>query len=97
MKTPTKADLYAQIEALERENIKLRKELDAEKEKRWYEHQREAVQELFNAVPFPLEHMWNIKLDHIDNCGYWFTFDVIGHIVPQTYCVRHTDLERKQP
>ena len=96
MKTPTKAELYAQIEALERENIKLREELDAEKERRWLEHKREAIAALFDSVPFTVLQIWNLVLDHVDNTGYWFTFNVDNRLgQKQTYCVRHTDLEGK--
>ena len=99
MKTPTKAELYAQIEALERENIKLREELDAEKERRWLEHKREAIAVLFDSVPFTVLQIWNLVLDHVDSTGYWFTFNVDHKLgQKQTYCVRHTDLEEwKQP
>ena len=94
MKTPTKAELYAQIEALTRENIKLREELDAEKQKRWHARQREAQAILFNSVPFTVLQMRKLMLDHIDDSGYWFTFNVDNEESRQTYCVRHTDLDQ---
>lgn len=93
MKAPTKAELYAQIEALTRENIRLQAELDKEKQKRWFEHKREAMTVLFESVPFTVLQIRKLMLDHIDDVGYWFTFEVDNEGVRQTYCVRHTDIK----
>ena len=93
MKTPTKAELYVQIKALTRENIKLREELDMEKQKRWHARQREAQAILFNSVPFTVLQIRKLMLDHIDDAGYWFTFNVDNEEPRQTYCVRHTDMQ----
>ena len=93
MKTPTKAELYAQVEALTRENIKLQEELDKEKQRRWFERRHEAQAILFNSVPFTVLQIRKLMLDHIDDAGYWFTFEVDDEGVRQTYCVRHTDME----
>lgn len=93
MNAPTKAELQAQIEALTRENIKLQKKLDAEKRKHWLDNQDRAFSMLYRRVPFLPREICNITLDHIDNAGYWFTFELINDATKQTYCVRHTDLE----
>ena len=96
MKTPTKGELYAQIEALERENIKLQMQLDEEKQQRWLLRKGKAVTIFFDSVPFTPDQIWDFKLDHIDNVGYWFTFRTyFEQKQTQTYCVRHTDLEGK--
>ena len=92
MKTPTKAELYAQIDALIKENIKLREELDAEKQRRWLERKDAAVAVLYNAVPFTPLQIRRLLLDHIDDAGYWFTFNVDNDPTRQTYCVRHAEI-----
>ena len=93
MKVPTKSELYAQVEALTRENIKLRNELDAEKRRRWLLRKDEAKRMLYASVPFTVLQIRKLMLDHIDDSGYWFTFNVDSDETRQTYCVRHTDLE----
>ena len=92
MKTPTKAELYAQVEALTRENIALKEKLDAEKVKCWRNKVNEAFEKLYELAPFTKREMYNTTLEHIDDAGYWFTFELFDHDVKQTYCVRHTDL-----
>lgn len=95
MKKPTKAELYAIIDSLEKENAKLQEQLDAQKQKHWLEHQGEARRVLFESVPFTALQIRKLMLDHVDNTGYWFTFNVDKDETRQTYCVRHTDLEDK--
>jgi hypothetical protein len=93
MKTPTKAELYAQIDALTKENIALQEKLDAEEQKRWQENKDRAFEMFYRLVPFYPSEMWLITLDHIDKAGYWFTFKLRSDNSRQTYCVRHTDLQ----
>lgn len=92
MKTPTKAELYAQVEALTRENIRLQEQLEAEERKRWIENKNKAAIALYNLIPFTAFEIRNLMLDHIDKSGYWFTFYVDNCDERQTYCIRHTDL-----
>lgn len=92
MKTPTKAELYAQVNALTRENIALQEQLEAEEYKRWEEKKGKAVTALYNLIPFTIFEVRKLMLDHIDKSGYWFTFNVENYAERQTYCVRHTDL-----
>lgn len=95
MKKPTKAELYAIITSLEKENAKLQEQLDAQKQKYWLDHQGEASRVLFESVPFTALQIRKLMLDHVDSTGYWFTFSVDKDETRQTYCVRHTDLEDK--
>lgn len=95
MEAPTKADLYARISHLEKENIKLQEQLDAHKQRYWLEHQGEARRVLFESIPFTALQIRKLMLDHVDGTGYWFTFSVDKDETRQTYCVRHTDLEDK--
>lgn len=92
MKVPTKAELYAQLEALTRENIVLQDKLDTEERKRWYELKDKAFEIFYKLVPFPKRTMQFITLEHIDKAGYWFTFELIHDDTRQTFCVRHTDI-----
>ena len=92
MKAPTKAELYAQIEALTKENIRLNEQLEAEERKRWEAKKDQAFAVFYRDVPFNKSEMQFITLVHIDKAGYWFTFHVSGYTSYQTYCVRHTDL-----
>jgi hypothetical protein len=93
MKTPTKAELYAQIEALTRENNKLQEQLDAVKRERWERHKGKAKRIFYEHVPFTVLQVRKLMLDHIDDSGYWFSFNVDKDETRQTYCVRHADLE----
>lgn len=95
-KAPTKAELYAQIEALTKENIKLQAQLDAEEQKKWMEQKDKAIIALYNLIPFTMFQVRNLLLEHIDKSGYWFTFYIEGYTSRQTYCVRHTDLVYKE-
>ena len=92
MKTPTKAELYAQIDALTRENIALQERLDAEEKKRWRSKVDDAFEKLYELSPFAKREMYDTTLVHIDKAGYWFTFELWGDSTRQTLCVRHTDL-----
>ena len=92
MKLPTKSELYEQIDALTKENIKLQEKLDEEKQKRWLSNKDKAITAFFITVPVTVLQIRKLVLDHIDNAGYWFTFELDNDNRRQTYCVRHTDL-----
>lgn len=94
MKTPTKAELYEQVAALTKENIRLQAELDAQKQRYWLDHKNEAIRMLYESVPFTVLQIRKLVLDHIDSTGYWFTFNVDREEARQTYCVRHSDIRR---
>ena len=93
MKTPTKAELYEKVKALEKENIRLQEQLDAEKQRYWLKHQNEARRVLYESVPFTVLQIRRLRLDHVDSSGYWFVFVAEPDNTTQTYCVRHTDIE----
>lgn len=92
MKSPTKAELYAQVDALTKENIKLQDKLDAEERERWNALKDQAFEVCRNMIPFPNGIIQFLTLEHIDKAGYWFTFELINDSTKQTFCVRHTDL-----
>ena len=93
MKTPTKAELYAQIDALTKECAKLQEQLDVAKRERWEQLKGKAKRIFYEHVPFTVLQVRKLMLDHIDDSGYWFTFNVDRDETKQTYCVRHVDLE----
>lgn len=91
-KAPTKAELYAQVDALTKENIRLQEALEAEERRKWFEKKDKAVTTLHTLIPFTALGIRNLILDHVDKSGYWFTFYIENYDERQTYCVRHTDL-----
>ena len=92
MKAPTKAELYAQIKALTRENIKLQERLEAEERKQWFKNKDRAFSVFYRLVPFHPKDIHGLTLEHIDKAGYWFSFGLDNNDPRQTFCVRHTDL-----
>ena len=92
MKTPTKAELYTQVDVLTRENIALQEKLDAEEKERWCTLKDRAFEAFYKLVPFTKEIIQFATLEHIDKAGYWFTFELINDNRRQTFCVRHTNL-----
>ena len=91
MKTPTKAELYTQVDALTKENISLQDKLDNEEREHWLIDRDKAFEQFYQQIPFTARELYNITLDHIDKAGYWFTFELRNDGTRQTYCVRHND------
>jgi hypothetical protein len=94
VKRPKKDDLYEEIARLERENQKLVAERDRDKIKRWndllpvaYEVCRKQLNQWFPNI------LINLHFEHVDEGGYWFTFQLINDARTQTFAVRHTDLQ----
>ena len=93
MKKPTKQELYDQLAELERLNHKLVVERDKEKVLRWKELLPKAYEEcrrqLLSVFPNLLTML---RFEHVDEGGYWFTFQLVNDSRVQTYAVRHGDL-----
>lgn len=93
MKTPTKAELYAQIEELQKANAKLMHQLEADKRARWEKLIPSAVEEchrkLHEVFPFAV---CNLLFEHVDAAGYVFSFELVNDGRRQTYIVRHSDI-----
>lgn len=97
MKTPTKAELYAQLAELQKLNAKLANELEAEKRARWNKRIPGAVEECqryLNTV-FP-GAIFALQYEHVDASGYYFTFELVNDARRQTYCVRHSDIGNEE-
>lgn len=93
MKVPTKQQLYEQIAELERVNLKITEERRIEKEKQWKEllpHAYEVCRKQLKTI-FP-NLLTMLRFCHVDEGGYWFTFQLVNDSREQTYAVRHTDL-----
>lgn len=92
-RAPKKAELYEQIERLEKQNRKLSDELEKEQRIRWESLIPEAtvwMKEFLNKT-FP--RLWcNLRFEHVDAAAYWFTFELVNDDRRQTWCVRHLDL-----
>ena len=92
MNAPTKANLYNQIDALNRENYKLLQQIEEEERKKWIDNTSRAVTVLFEMLPFAARRVVKVTLEHIDRSGYWFTFEIDNDNRRQTFAVRHSDL-----
>lgn len=93
MKKPTKAELYAENAILSKQLTELQEKLDAKKLKHWRSKVDDAFEVCREMIPFPNGIIQFLTLEHIDDVGYWFTFELIGDITRQTICVRHTDIK----
>lgn len=97
MKAPKKADLYEQIAHLEKENSQLIAERDRKKQEMWEKKRQAAFDEFkkFTESQFP-NLVVKVILEHIDDAGYWFTFELKNDSRRQTYAVRHSDLKEEE-
>ena len=94
MKTPTKAELYAQIEELQKLNAKLTYQLESEKRARW-EKLIPIAAEVCRRKLFPF-NVRNLQYEHVDGGGYVFSFALTNDDRRQTYIVRHGDIENEE-
>lgn len=98
MKKPTKAQLYEQIAELEKMQQKAYNDRNREKIKRWNELLPAAYavcRKQLNAV-FP-NAVTMLHFEHVDEGGYWFTFQLINDDRAQTYTVRHHEVGAAAP
>ena len=92
MKAPTKQQLYEQIAELERINRMVREERTREKIKRW----KELLPQAYEVCRMQLKAIFPnlltmLHFEHVDEGGYWFTFQLVNDSRVQTYAVRHSD------
>lgn len=93
MKAPTKQQLYEQIEALERINQKAVAEKNREKARIWNELLPKAYEVCRKQLKVFFPNLITmLHFEHVDEGGYWFTFQLINDSRVQTYAVRHGDL-----
>ena len=92
-KRPSKDELYERISELERANQRLIEERDREKTERWNKLLPQAYSEcrrMLNAT-FP-NLVTLLHFEHVDEGGYWFTFELVNNKTRQTFAVRHSDI-----
>ena len=92
-KRPSKGELHEQIRALTAENIKLQAELEAEEQRRWEVNREKATVCFWETIKqiFPGGVVCQVRLEHIDRAGYWFTFELVNDKRRQTFAIRHDD------
>lgn len=96
IKKPSKQDLYKRIAELERIQRKEYEERNREKLKKWndllpiaFEVCRKHLAKIFpNTLTL-------LHFEHVDEGGYWFTFSLTNDERPQTYAVRHFEVEEE--
>lgn len=93
MKAPTKQQLYEQISELERINRQAYEERTKARAEYWqkllplaYEECRKQLTAIFPNLLTLLHY------EHVDEGGYWFTFQLVNDSTVQTYAVRHADI-----
>ena len=93
MKVPTKSELRNRLAETQRENFKLVEKLNADKIKRWndllpaaYAEARKTLLKVFGTT------LTLLHFEHVDEGGYWFTFELINDSRRQTYCVHHDEI-----
>lgn len=93
MKVPTKDELYQQVDALTKQNAALIERLEAENRATWQKNipaaELKCLRQLSEIFPYMVT---NLRFEHVDEAGYWFTFELRNDDRPQTYAVRHSDL-----
>lgn len=90
---PTRNEYKAQWDVNTKEQIRLYRERQRQKEITWNDLLPKAYEECrrqLNAV-FP-NLVTMLHFEHVDDGGYYFTFQLINDPRVQTYAVRHTDL-----
>lgn len=93
IKKPTKQDLYNRIAELERIQQREYEERNREKLKKW----NDALPLAFAECRKQLEAVFPrvltlLHFEHVDEGGYWFTFQLTNDERRQTYCIRHHEI-----
>lgn len=92
-KRPKKSELYAMVEQLEKENQKLAAEAEAAEREKWEQQKPLAHRAFWEQInPRFGATLCNVRLEHVDKSGFWFSFSLINDNRQQTYCVRHSDI-----
>lgn len=93
-KRPTKQELYNRIAELERLQQKEYEERNREKVKRWneflpiaYDKCRKQLARVFPGA------VTMLHFEHVDEGGYWFTFQLVNDERRQTYAIRHYEVQ----
>lgn len=94
MRAPKKAELYEKIERLEEQNRKLSDELERDQRRKWELKIPAAAQVMCEWLNEKFPGTWcNVRFEHVDASGYWYTFELKMDSRRQTWCVRHYEVE----
>ena len=89
-----KSELYERIKYFEEVNQRLTVKLESEQQIRWGKQIGLASNCFYNQIRALHGHLiCNVKYDHVDEAGFWFTFELTNDNRKQTYVVRHEDLD----
>ena len=89
-----KSELYERIKYLEEENQRLTAKLESEQQIRRGKQIGLASNCFYNQIRALHGHLiCNVKYNHVDEAGFWFTFELTNDNRKQTYVVRHEDLD----
>lgn len=87
-----KKELERTIRELSKQNQNLLNELNKETIKKWNERLPQAVEHVHKELKKPFGNtVIKLVYEHVDDAGYWFTFELVNNKTRQSYCVRHTD------
>jgi len=93
MKTKSKAELKQEIDALQAENTKLSETNERIQREQWEKRIPQATAEFHVRMNKTFPNMvTNVRFEHVDASGYWFTFELSNDKRRQTYAVRHTEI-----
>lgn len=96
MKKPTKQELYERIAKLERMQQKEYEERNREKRRKWDNLLPAAFAECRKQLKAIFPNLITLlHFEHVDEGGYWFTFELENDTRRQTYAVRHSDLQQE--
>ena len=93
-KAPKKADLLEQISELNKLNAKLSAELEKKNQEEWSKKVPDALEVISSELKMRFGYaVRNLRFEHADASGFWFTFELVQDSRRQTYCVRHWEVE----
>lgn len=96
-KRPTKQELYERIAALEAAQQREYEKRNREKLKRWEEQLPAAFTECRRQLTTIFPRLLTLlHFEHVDDGGYWFTFQLINDERRQTHCIRHYEMENDE-
>jgi len=85
MKVPSKSELKDRIEYLENQNAALLEKQDAEQIDERERRKPEAIEKFYQTVGGIFgKTVCNVKFEHADAAGYWFTFELTNDPRRQT-------------
>lgn len=92
MKVPTKKQLYQQLSELQAERIKAQEEKEQEQQKAFMVYYDGAYGHLIKTLKSAFGGQYRlVKFEHVDESGFWFSFELANDNRRQTYRVSHEE------